>query len=550
LVFSGIFIPNSKKAEATGILTFDASTWGATLAGWAKQAGQWALENKQYLKEQAVKIAQKELLRRLTLAIVKWIDSGFKGNPAFITDTSKFLRDTADITIGDLLMGTDLDFLCDPFKIQIKLALGLQYRPFSDEIKCSFTGALGNVTDAMNNFTNGDFIGGGGWDSWLQITTIPQNNQMGAMMIAQSELDARLSGNKEVQLAEAGWGGGFLSWKDCKTVTKGNGDFGGPKRTVVTNNGATATTIDGITGASSTSAGGKRTDYYNAKGDLAGTVQENQECTIQTPGSTISNKLNWADSSDIRKAELANDVNAISSALMNQLVTKLTTEMSSLLKRSGGNSKSSTIRQDNLNYLYDLQSQLDEQNNSYNSSYNNSNSNSSANVNFNQTFVNQSDALNAIDSQLSTENQYQQAQNNVFRLLDATQKSFASSTCSAAVKNDVSTQIIANYTGIKDLIWNKSNIATESIITSNNITSLNTIRGQIQSITDAQTIQAIMDTTNSTSNGLHSVYMVADYSPSSNNNSYNQIKSWVVSKVNNNKSCVGNISALSEWGIQ
>ena len=80
------------------------------------------------------------IIRQFTLSVVNWINSGFKGNPSFVTNTEQFLLNTADITVGDFLMNEPaLDFLCDPFKIQVKLAIGLQYRPFKQQIECSFT---------------------------------------------------------------------------------------------------------------------------------------------------------------------------------------------------------------------------------------------------------------------------------------------------------------------------------------------------------------------------------------------------------------------------
>ena len=122
---------------------------------------------------------------------------------------------------------------------------------------------MGNVTDAMNKFAEGDFVGGGGWDSWLQITTNPQNNPMGAMILAEVELDARLAAKKEIQMTETAWGNGFMSFKD-------------------------------------------------------------KDGKITTPGKEIVDQLGWAESSVIREMELATDLDAIFSALLNTLVNTAT----------------------------------------------------------------------------------------------------------------------------------------------------------------------------------------------------------------------------------
>jgi hypothetical protein len=236
----------------------------------------------------------KRVLREFTKSVVAWINSGFEGNPSFITNTEQWLTDTADITIGDFLLNNkDLKFLCDPFKINVQLALGLQYRPFSEDIKCSFTSATGNITDAYNNFVGGDFIGGGGWNSWLQLTTVPQNNQMGAMMIAQGELDARIEAQQEQAKLEANWGNGFLSWKKCEKENTAGAD---PEDFV----------YDESTGTSSAPT----------------QTEMGQTCTIQTPGQAIADQLSWISSTDLRQSEIANDINEIINALANQLIVQ------------------------------------------------------------------------------------------------------------------------------------------------------------------------------------------------------------------------------------
>jgi hypothetical protein len=303
LVLPGIFVPNTKKVEASGWPVVDAL--GNAILGaisWFMSQTVGGTSPVMLGVAKAGRIAIKRLLREVTKSIVTWIDNGFEGNPAFITNTDQFLRDTADIAIGDMLMGTDLEFLCDPFKIQVKLALGLQYRPFNEQIKCSFTDALGNVNNAMNTFLEGDFIGGGGWDSWLQMTTVPQNNQMGAMLLAQSELDARIETSQSQATLEASWGNGFMSWNEC-TDSNGVVTTGSNSRDVVTTSVGTAssTAVRTIT-------------------DSPQTTSADKKCVIKTPGKEIVEQLGWAQSSSIREFELADDLDAIIGALVNQVI--------------------------------------------------------------------------------------------------------------------------------------------------------------------------------------------------------------------------------------
>lgn len=515
LTISGVFIPNPKNIQAVPVeVTTDiVSTMGfqklaAILSGVApgqQQDTRWA----------SVKIlVVKGFLKRLTESIVTWIDSGFKGNPAFITNTKQFLLNTADKTVGDFLMqDASLNFLCDPFKLQIKLALGLQYRPFKEQIECSFTSAVGNVTDAMNSFTNGDFIGGGGWDSWLQMTTVPQNNQMGAMMIAQSELDARISGNKEIQLAEADWGGGFMSWKDCPETQ-----------------GYTAAT------ESAMSAEADRTRFSEVTGQERG----EDNCVIKTPGGVIASKINWVDSSNIRQLELANDFNAIINALANQVIL----QGMGALKNGGllGNKKpkEDTSYIDYMNYLNTIDTQLYGSNNS--DSYN-----SDGSIDSTVSYANKNIALETINRQIGVEAQYLGAQNNLNDLLNAVENTIGNSSCSDSIKTSINEQISGNYTGSKDLSWNKKDIANASNRATGNIALLNSVRNSISNSTSDTAIPGIVQPLTTAS--FDTIAEANSYSDGGTK--YNNIKNWIVSKVNNNKSCIGNnISNLSEWGIQ
>ncbi len=505
---------NPQKAQAT-IPTIDYSAILTAIKGWASQAAQWAKENARWVEENALKYLEARVLRLLTQAIVNWIDNGFKGNPAFITNTGQFLEDTADATIGDLLMSstTGLAFLCDPFKIQVKLSLGLQYRPFQDQIKCSLTGVLKNIKGAMNDFTNGDFIAGGGWDSWVQISTVPQNNQMGAMILAQNEMDARITGSKNVALTEASWGNGFLSYKDDKGV-------------------------------------------------------------IQTPGSVISNKIDWADTSDIRKTELANDINEIINALVNQVVTK----MKNGLLKSGDNNRitGSNARQSNINYLNGLQAQSGSGNGvnysygtgsggdnfnsggdtgsgngtgdgSGNGTGNGTGSGSGTDVNFNG-LTNVTDILTAIDAQNTNENRFLLTQNNIYDLLSTTQDLFNSSTCSPAIKTAIINQLTGNYSpAAKELIWNERDATRAATTTVNNLTSLAQVRGAVAVSTNSTALAGLVQNLNAIST-LHSSADIANYS--TGGTYLEGVKSWVRGKINlYGTSCGINASLLSSWGI-
>jgi len=458
-----------------------------------------------------LKIALKRVLRQLTQEIVNWIDRGFEGNPAFITNTRQFFQDTVDITIGDFLINDpSLDFLCDPFKIQVKLALGLQYRPFREQIECSFTEALGNTEQAMNSFLAGNFIEGGGWDSWLQITTVPQNNQMGAMMIAQGELDDRIQKALNIKESEADWGNGFMSWKDCPpdtTTEKPDEAALRDKYAYITN---------------------------QERGD--------DGCVIKTPGGVIANKINWVDTSTLRELELSDDINAIVNSLANALIT----EGLNSIKGKGLLGDTKLDYEDNYNSFMSYLSTIDTD---YGGGSNNGGYNSDGSINFNQTFANKATALETINTQLNIENQFFIAQQNIYNLLDTMQNITNASVCSSDVKNEIITRITGEFSGLKEPNWNKKDAAEASVVATSNISALSSAKTAVESATNDSTIPGIVQPL-TTMQTFHSATQVNSYSYSPMGTGFSSIKNWIQSKVNNNKACLGDISGLSSWGIE
>lgn len=214
------------------------------------------------LRAQAQLPETKLLLRNVTNNVVNWVNTGFPGgNPAFVTNMGNQMQTTANLTINNFLtQDTSLNSACTAFQTPVKRAIGLSYPTFQQRVQCAYTDQA-----QMQAFTNGDFIGGGGWDAWLQVTTV--QNQMTVNLQAQTELNRRIANNTEELKLDATWGNGFLSWRDCP------------------NSGNTAM------------------------------IYGNAQCTVKTPGSVIANKLQWADTSSMRELEFATDFNTVSFVL-------------------------------------------------------------------------------------------------------------------------------------------------------------------------------------------------------------------------------------------
>ncbi len=225
----------------------------------------------------------KTVLQNMTQEIVAWINSGFQGRPAFVTDLGQFLLDSADQTAGQFIYNDpDLNFLCSPFQLDVKIALSASYQESTYDSFASCT--LSEVTDNIEGFLSGSFVEGG-WESWFVITQEPINTPTGAFLAAEAEMYARIVDSQGNTLRELDWGDGFLSFKVCSETAS-----------------------------------------------ESGTVQN---CDVTTPGRVIADQINKALGAGQDQLIAADEINEIIGALFAQLAQQAITGMYGLLGLSG-----------------------------------------------------------------------------------------------------------------------------------------------------------------------------------------------------------------------
>ncbi len=231
-------------------------------------------------------MAANVVIAQITDSIVTWIDSGFQGSPAFIEDPGAWFLETADMVSGAFIeeLGAE-DLLCDPFA-PIRITLSYNYnRSFPRDYRCKLSDVIENVEN-FAKFTAGDFTGQGGWQSWFNITQNRQNNPYGVYFGAQIELDRRIANAIGRESDTLNQGKGFLSMRRCKVWDTANGQEPGPNN------------------------------------PTSGTLQHDckEYGPIETPGSIVEDQLNRALGSELNRIEVADEINEILSALVNQLV--------------------------------------------------------------------------------------------------------------------------------------------------------------------------------------------------------------------------------------
>ena len=208
------------------------------------------------------------LIQNISRSIIEWINSGFQGSPAFVTDLKGFLVNVADKQIGSFIQELGLGLLCSPFKLDVQLALKLQYQQArSFQSQCTLSDIVGNVDDFFAN----NSLANGGWEGWFALTTQPGNNPYGALVLAQQESYARIVNAQGEQLNLLSFGDGFLSFKDCEQVQEDQ---------------------------------------------LGGSFEH---CSITTPGKLIQEQLNKALDLPADRLVVADEINEIIGALFAQL---------------------------------------------------------------------------------------------------------------------------------------------------------------------------------------------------------------------------------------
>jgi hypothetical protein len=233
----------------------------------------------------------KGILSQMTAQIIDWVNSGFKGSPAFVTDMSGLLRDVADREFGAFLedLGGPFSFVCAPFKLDVQVAVSITYERYrankgiQTPATCTLSGALANIDSFIDGTTRFvDASANGGWDTWFKVTMNPtQYTPAGSVLEAEAQARARIvnARGEEVKLLE--FGEGFLSSKVCETVDDESGGH--------------------------------------------------SVCGITTPGKVINEALTFQTSSGPRALIEADEINEILTAVFSQLTQQAITGTMGLL---------------------------------------------------------------------------------------------------------------------------------------------------------------------------------------------------------------------------
>lgn len=222
-------------------------------------------------------------IQSMTKSIVNWINSGFQGSPAFVTDLRTNLRGVGDAVANRFFAELSSQAIATtPFQDKVldavRLAYYLHTSPESFYTRYPYT--LNRVSANDRAFLAGDFSQGG-FNAWFATVMNPQNNPYGAHMLANEALENAVAGATGDRLEELSWNRGFLSWRgDCAV--------------------SDSSSVVALSGADPC-----------------------LEYEIRTPGSVIMESLNKVQGVPFDRLVSADEFNEIIGALLNQLALKI-----------------------------------------------------------------------------------------------------------------------------------------------------------------------------------------------------------------------------------
>ncbi len=284
------------------------------------------LQVKNYVLDGLAWSIAKILLQQVTSSVVNWINTGFKGNPSFITNPGSFFADSADQITGAFIANTGvLKDLCSPFNIDIRLSLALNMNVEQPKrYTCTLSTIINNANKStvnvsgnatlngktiaggnisangsgatMSGFTSGDFSQGG-WPAFISMTSEPQNNPYGAYQLAKEEISYKVTQKKNSIQMDLSLGRGFMSWQNCIDISADEASMDMYQKD---------------------SGGGG----LSTKTDKNGNVTY-QDCETQTPGSVIAGSIDKSLGIPQDTLNIAGSLNQIVGALFAQLVSKV-----------------------------------------------------------------------------------------------------------------------------------------------------------------------------------------------------------------------------------
>jgi hypothetical protein len=250
------------------------------------------------------------VLDKLSQDTLAWVNSGFtrfgqEGNSAFVGDLDGFFAGVSDQAYNRYITqiqqsgpGNPLNGVCEAFQPGVVRSVsnryfaentqpsGVQPIPFSSSTEIAASGCE-QLTSSIDTGTVEDFVSGdfkqGGWEAFEHTLANPNANPVSAYLEKNQQLKQRVRQASELEGEKLRRGNGYVSAVACP-----NGNLDPETQQCITGDG------------------------------------QRTEPVVKTPGSIVDKQLNRVVGSGQRQLELADEVNEVVAALVDQLIGKVT----------------------------------------------------------------------------------------------------------------------------------------------------------------------------------------------------------------------------------
>jgi len=148
---------------------------------------------------------------------IAWIQSGFKGNPAFVDDPTALFQDLADYEMNNFISTLEDGLLCENFSTDITSSLVDEYTSsYETNGKCALGELEEGVTDLVNGVAN-SFT----YDAWFALTQNPNNNYEGARLQALDAAKRGIAARQAAMQSELNQNNGYRSFRAADGANKG-----------------------------------------------------------------------------------------------------------------------------------------------------------------------------------------------------------------------------------------------------------------------------------------------------------------------------------------
>lgn len=257
----------------------------------------------QYVLNPIARIAIRELTEAAKNQVLGWVQGNGGQNVGFVPNLQQKVLQEFDSEGGQLLNEISGANLCGHIGAFLKISLQGPSQPTTpgggglpEMLGCTATQIVDNVGSFFNDFSKG------GWIEFNQVMLDPQNNPYGAYLITMDALLTAQSQKKENITAQYQTNSGFLGFETTKCR----------------NTGYASNTKEGTAHQDGTSASGA-TPVNGKCPPGSETVK-----SVETPGSLISGMVGKVSVGGIDFGINAKDVDEVVGAIINTLISKIT----------------------------------------------------------------------------------------------------------------------------------------------------------------------------------------------------------------------------------